>query len=370
MTQALFYPWVDIIDETWLKTSLLYWDTVRTIVPASIGRPYSTETGNALYQAGFLLPLRVQSEMEEIRALVPDVRTYMESNEGIHFFVASPYGQSSQIHQEKLPTQFRRTADMYPEKLPSVIRDMLNYTAAETGGEVRVEERFSLFYMTLLANRLAERIGASLLTSLSMADELALATRHDAQPSWSILSGGYDLSPRRHEYEADGPRVPMPKELASGLLAQLAIERIAIAPDTPVDRLMEFRERYRDELSRFRTAIENLAAGVATDLPVEALRRIVKDLYRDAVSPAVADLKSALDGRKIRWLSEGLLKTAFMATGPSAMLAVGGLDVPTALLAGAGVSLIASSAIYNVEKRDYLRQNPYSYLLSMARELK
>ncbi len=48
MTQALFYPWIDIRDEAWLKTSLLYWDSVRTIVPESIDAPYSTEVGRAL----------------------------------------------------------------------------------------------------------------------------------------------------------------------------------------------------------------------------------------------------------------------------------------------------------------------------------
>ena len=26
--QALFYPWIEIKDDQWLKTSLLYWDEV------------------------------------------------------------------------------------------------------------------------------------------------------------------------------------------------------------------------------------------------------------------------------------------------------------------------------------------------------
>ena len=49
MVQALFYPWIDIQDEAWLKTSLLYWDSIRTIVPESIDASYSTETGRNLY---------------------------------------------------------------------------------------------------------------------------------------------------------------------------------------------------------------------------------------------------------------------------------------------------------------------------------
>jgi hypothetical protein len=42
-----------------------------------------------------------------------------------------------------------------------------------------------------------------------------------------------------------------------------------------------------------------------------------------------------------------------------------GLAVPTALLAGAGLSLIVSGIMYNVDKREALRSNPYSYLLSI-----
>ena len=81
-SQALYYPWIDIRDEAWLKTSLLYWDTVRTIVPESIEAPYSSETGCALQEAGFLVPLRVHSSMEEIEELTGDALTYLTSSEG------------------------------------------------------------------------------------------------------------------------------------------------------------------------------------------------------------------------------------------------------------------------------------------------
>jgi hypothetical protein len=61
MSQALYYPWIDVRDEAWLKTALLYWDSVRTIVPESIDPPDSTDTGRALQDAEFLVPLRVHS---------------------------------------------------------------------------------------------------------------------------------------------------------------------------------------------------------------------------------------------------------------------------------------------------------------------
>ena len=83
MTQALYYPWIDVCDEAWLKTALLYWDSVRTIVPESIDTPYSTNTGRALEDAAFLTPLRVHSGMEEIEELAEDVLKYLGTAESM-----------------------------------------------------------------------------------------------------------------------------------------------------------------------------------------------------------------------------------------------------------------------------------------------
>jgi hypothetical protein len=46
------------------------------------------------------------------------------------------------------------------------------------------------------------------------------------------------------------------------------------------------------------------------------------------------------------------------------------LTIPTALVAGAGLSLIVSGTVYNTDKKEFLRNNPYSYLLSLEQELR
>jgi hypothetical protein len=35
-TKSLYYPWIEIKDEAWLKNAFLYWDTIQTIVPESV----------------------------------------------------------------------------------------------------------------------------------------------------------------------------------------------------------------------------------------------------------------------------------------------------------------------------------------------
>jgi len=373
MPEALFYPWIDIRDEAWLKTALLYWDSVRTIVPESIDTPYSTDTGRALQEADFLVPLRVHSGMDEIEELAGDVLTYLTTAEGAELLIAGPGGgRRRDIHVEKLPYELGRLADIHPEKLPYEIRHLLQGLSAPSGRGrewLRVDEKFANFYMTLLASRLSDRVGARLVTPLAAADRLAVTARFDAQLHGVIPWG---MNPHwRHwrEYEAFGPRHRMPRHLAPGMLANLTIERIGVAPDTPIDRLIDFREKHRDELALFRTKVEQLASCVETDLTAEALRQRVSDLYTDEVAPAIANLKAALKGRRIKWLGDGLLKVAFLSAGSSTMLVVAGLAVPTALLAGAGISLIATGAMYNVDKQESLRTNPFAYLLSVEREL-
>ncbi len=261
---------------------------------------------------------------------------------------------------------------MHPEKLPHEIRYMLRdfERSSERGGEwLNVNDGFANFYMTLLANRLSDRVGARLVTSLPTADRLAVSARLDAQLNGLIPWGMHGHHRSWREYEVLGRRRRMPRHLAPGILANLAIERIGIAQETSLEQLIDFRTQHRDELAIFRAEIDKLAASVDTDEPIEALRQRIADIYSNNVVPAIANLKSALDGRRIRWLSDGLQKIAFLSVGSSSVLAATGMPIPTALLAGAGLSLIVSGVMYNVDRRESLRQNPYTYLLSIEREL-
>jgi hypothetical protein len=368
---ALYYPWIDVRDESWLKTAVLYWDAVRTIVPVSIDQPYSSRTARALQDAEFLVPLRVHSDMEDIEELTEDVISYLKTSEGVEFLLREAEPHGSRIHLEKLPRAFRGLAEIHPEKLPWQIRHEVERAlrSPHRGEWLEVDQRFADYYMTLLATRLSDRVGAGLLTPLASADRLALSAKTDTQLQGVFPNAFWGGHLRLWEYEAMRPRRRAPRTLAQGLLAHLALERVAVDPETPVEELLEFRRKHGDELAQFRTKVEQLTAAVNADMPLEALRQRALDIYNNEVSPAVSNLKKALDGGRIRWLGEGLLKIAFLSVGTSSMLVATGLSVPTALLAGAGLSLVASGVMYNVDRAESLRSNPFSYLLAIGREL-
>lgn len=164
--------------------------------------------------------------------------------------------QSDLIHPEKLP-ELRELELMHPEKLPYEMQHQLERLIHGREGEwVRVGRPFARFYMTMLATELADSQGIALLTDLPASDRLAVNVRLDgklgipnlrmADPHWSRYGRNW-----RHERRMPGTLAPAP-------LADLTLQRIAVNPETSVDRILRFREEHRSELGRFRTKIADL----------------------------------------------------------------------------------------------------------------
>lgn len=50
---ALYYPHIDIDDGGWLRSAVLFWDQVQTIVPTSIKKPYTNSDTEICQQEGY-----------------------------------------------------------------------------------------------------------------------------------------------------------------------------------------------------------------------------------------------------------------------------------------------------------------------------
>ena len=158
----------------------------------------------------------------------------------------------------------------------------------------------------------------------------------------------------------------MPRDTAQAMLAQLTLEQLTISDDTPVKQILNFKQEHRSELGRFRTKLAELTKSVENDLPIEALQQRVSDIYTNDVGPAIDDLKKALKGARIKYAIESLLKTSSFSipTGSLMYLAHAG---PHALLAMAGISLTASTVLYNLDRRKEIRDDPFSFVLAAQR---
>jgi len=363
-TKSLYYPWIDIRDESWLKTAALYWDHVQTIVPDAIDNPYSSATAIALQDAEILTPFRVHSDHEDIEELVPDVIRYLKSEEGLQL-LSNADRQYVYLHPDKMPRSLDRLSRLHPGKMAYMLEDMLHDIGLSRPGRdgfLEVDSKFSEFYMTLLATKISENIGAGLVTSSSLPHNLSLKVKADAAMPSILGRRDEELSFRRH-------RDRVPREVAQGLLVELMMEKITLDPETPIEAIIKYREQYSSELGRFRNKVGELTSSLPDDAPLGAMQQYAQDLYLNEVQPSIEDLKKSLSGNRIKWLTNSWMKIAFISAGSSSMLIGMGLATANALLVGAGISLVGSGILYNVDKQDTIRSNPYSYLLGLENKM-
>jgi hypothetical protein len=355
-TKALYYPTIDILNEEWLKTAVLFWDEINTIVPSSMTNPYRKNTTQYLADEGILRPLRVNPDIDIVDDLTNDTINYLNTNEGFQL-LTQQHGYAT-LHRDKLPRDVSRLFDIHPEKLPHEIRHILRDNMTRDGW-FRVGSEFAAFYMTLLANKICDTQSIALLTDNALTSNLTDKVRLDNQIA--IKGRDYDYHNERHQEKYI--------HLAQGLLTNLIIEGVKIKSSS-LDDVVKFKRKHRDELGLFRTNIAKLTQNVSKDKPFEAIRQEVVDIYQDEFLPSYNNFKKALNGSGIKWVSDNFMKVSLISTGATALpMALLGLTLPHALIAGAGVSLITSLISYNEDKKERLRINPYSYLLSVDRRM-
>lgn len=354
LTKALFYPTIDIKNEDWLKNAVLFWDEINTIVPSSIANPYKQNTTQYLADEGILKPMSVNPDHNFIEDLTADTLNYLNTNEGFQLLTQGQ-GQNSVIHRDKLPRDVSRLFDIHPEKLPYEIQHQLRRSMTEEGW-FHVDSNFAVFYMTLLANKICEEKGIALLTDNSLTSNLSDLVRLDNQIAIKGRSFDFDHHHRNEKYI----------HRAEGLLTNLVIKGIKVSPASSLEDVVNFKKQHRDELGLFRNNIAKLTKDVTKDTSFEALKQQIEDIYHDEFLPSYNNFKKALDGSGIKWLSDNFMKVSVISTSATALpMALLGLELPQALLAGAGISIISSLISYNEDKKEKLRTNPYSYLLAV-----
>ena len=298
--------------------------------------------------------MRVRSDMDTIEELTADTLNYLNTNEGFQLLTQSQ--GNAWIHMDKMPREIRE-GRIHPEKLPYEIRRQLE-RSFDNNGWIQINSSFAIFYMTLLANKLCNDNSISPLTDNVFSSNLADKARLNNQ----IL-----LSDYRHNYEYRRDRHI---NIGQGLLTNLIIENISVKSNTSLEDVVLFKRRYSNELGLFRTNIARLTQQVSTDKSIEAIKQQVQDIYTNDFLPSFNNFKKALNGSGIKWASDNLMKVAFFSTGTSAFLPMAlGLSTPIALMTGVGISLASSAISYNIDRQRQLRENPYSYLLSINKNL-
>ena len=363
-SNALYYPSIDIKNSDWLKTAVLFWDTISTIVPSSIKTPYNTPETKYLESIGVLKPIIVSPRDISVVGIEDNILSILSSPEITNEIIDLSNSNFTRLYRSKMSSRVEEAIRKF--QYSYLNSDELSFYLQEEIKRIinndppiyyYVNDSFSNLYMTVLANKLSED------------NSLAMVT--DSIPYFFTENHiKYGNQSEHLLYHNNNFWHARNQELAQGILLNYMVEGISIYPDTPLNEIISFKNKHRDELGHFKTELAKLTRGYEnSNLPLDYLQNEIKNVYENEFFPAFSDLKSALNDFNIQSIINTIFKASVItasSTGIPAILM--NLPIEKAIFAGIGLSVIASVVNYRVEKRELLRNNPYSYLLSIKKE--
>jgi hypothetical protein len=289
---GLYYPFIHFRDESWLKSTSLYWDRMGRIVPSDY-QLRDSDTVQELSDGGYIANYHPSREQEtSARAFRSLLSRHGER-------LAERYGTNLSANWPDDPSTVRSRAVHFgspklayifgPKVAPELIDDLVALGLAERGGRrdprwIGMHPKLASVYMTVLA--------------------AAMATRRDAHPvSDDALShigvGDFSMNGLATALLNDDvePLPPRPSEVEQ-LMAGLAMN--IVVPEhldrVPTEGLLRFRTKYADE----RAALQDRIQAMVRELDVDgirdpdALRDHLQIQYEKLLKPQLADLKRRL----------------------------------------------------------------------------
>ncbi len=364
-SNALYYPTIDIKNDRWLKSAVLFWDSIETIVPQSMmEQPYENSTVRVLHERNIIKPHFVNSFSDDVIGLEDDVQRFICSREGKRLLCDRWFYVSKAQHRKGVLSDHQRAREafldewrgrnkekygdffIHIEKLPQFLQEELRDYVNEDGFVATTPE-FLGFYMTLLANNICRRHNLSLLTDKVTANDL----------SNKIIK------------DKTGVEVPVnsdPQNLQC-LLYRIVIDCFLVDPTTTIEKIVRFKEKYRDELCRFRQEVSRLTTVDLNLTTIESVTKQVREIYENNVIPSINDLKKALDGSCIKWVLNNV--TSYMVSGIApASLKMLGMPLSYSIPVSAGLAIGLTRFMSGQARKEILRNSPYTYLVRVNRE--
>lgn len=408
---ALYFPSMDISNAGWLKSAALFWDKIYTIAPQRIENPFFLTESRLCAEAGILEPLRCdlhadvlkdvgdrildfqtapQSERvadahpildalasargnmrdvshEELKSLVgtyavlPEqlqslfeslgARHRRESDEALshQMLVGALEAHVTTLSMAQLPfldfwTGFFRSAGVLPMvsgKISDEYREAMMEDYRHAKDFVLTDARFVRIYMSLLAELLARKLSLSPLTD-------------------NAECAAVNLSPLFANFKD--------AHHARGALVSVVMENLRIDPVTPIEDLIDFRQKKSDQLAELAGKFETLKTTVQNAEDRREMELSARRVYENEIRPALNKLRSSLRDKAIGSAWDGVQTATTFSMAPSA--AIWALGAPPVIALGAGAAIaIAGVAIKASRGHNEARSaSPFTYLLDLEKK--
>lgn len=332
---ALYYPTIEFQDYHWLWSAALVWDRIYRIVPSNYV-PDEPRNVKVLCEAGEIgIPIRPDQYASDIaEEFINKLETEGWDAAALKFDIPEEYAR---LHHDKVDVKLRK-----------LIVAKGKGTSHDEWLDVPTE--FEALYMTYLANRISEKNNLQILS--------------DSAAAWTG-STYFRFDGKVEEY----PLEDCTQQLATLVIRDFIPENLlAISPDD----LLSFREKYRDERTRFLSSIKQAAKQLSDCDDPSVVRDHLEDIKKD-IESALTDYKKSMKVLNIvGWT--GIKSLSFPVLTKVITKIIGKeLDVTTLSILsalGIGMGVVSGFSEWKHKRRILSKESDYSYLLHLSRRWK
>lgn len=350
MYRALYFPRIEVEDPGWLLGAVLFWDEIHTITPDLV-QPYQSPLAVELNAEGALLPYRISPDSEATADVIDGVMDLLTSPE----LPALMRGGGSWI-MSRLDRHEFVSRDKIHSNLQHAIRELFG-PEVEQGPNLKLPTGLAAAYMLSLATEVAAN------------DEMDLVTDCPAEfRAAETILRPVTTSAGHYPWDIIGPRQwrdrqAMHQEFASSCLSEAAVNWMRIDPDTPVKKVIRFRERRHDELQHLRDLLRDAARSVLRQedpLSRAELQKRASSYVEEELRPALETAQRTLREAKVNFIPE-TIESVVTSELPAAAAAM--MGATWALVAAPIFALSIRGVRHLVKVKDARKQCPYQYLL-------
>lgn len=389
---ALYYPHIDIDDPAWLRSAILFWDEVQTIVPTSIQSPYGGPDSKICYAEGYLRPLACDMHgdlLEDLGKRVikllsqPEWQGELVHNSGP---VSMALAHADRLSHEMI-WEMENIVGIHPEKMSPTVRNLF----VQFGGLTAISE--GKFAPTLHHAMRALAYGRAI-DPLELERDLQYRHRsYHNEGEWILVNGRFaqvymsalaallaketQISPLTNEEPASGVNLrcliddvaTSGESAARGALVSVVMEGLRIDPNVSVSRLISFRRGRENQLAELSGQFDDLKGKIEKAADARELQEGAKRLFKNKIRPGLEKLKKELADQSIQSIWDGMQRGVMVSAASSGALAyLTGYTGPMLLGAAAAIT-IADVGVKSYFSRKKTRiSSPYTYLLDIERK--
>lgn len=327
----LYYPTINIPTGQWLRQALLYWDEIGSIVPHEFDEIGSFSPDiQFLSHEGIFKPFDPHIAVYEYENISPLAGELYEIISSRYFKI-----KLGTIRQPKL------NKTIYSQKIAGPVFEKLESLglARRAGkGSYLFEENTFHIYMALLAKYIC--IGSDYNGTLTPGTDVVAYQRlifQTQNPGRGIPSFSLQL----------GKVLPTPAE------------------DTPLDHILDFKNRRKDELLRFRLMLSELQTRLQSCQSEQQISETLMN-FQERIVIDLSDLSDALKSDKINLVLSTLTTILTFQLGDVIKQMFGPISIPLPTFIG---SLTVGNCLTKAHQlNETARKSPVSYLLHAIEE--